>query len=149
MLITALKRSRRYPRVRNIRRSATLTIGIAAALAASVTLSSPAMAASSPIEACGGGSYHVIDSHSYGSSATTYLLYNGGTDCVVTWKTGAAGNSAWVRAVVQAYGSPGVVDANYYHYYAGPVKVYAPGKCIMWGGSYDTQWYESPWEHCG
>ncbi|MEU5943845.1 hypothetical protein ABZ807_32910 [Micromonospora sp. NPDC047548] len=131
------------------KRSATLALGIVATLAASVSWSSPAMAASSPIAACGGGSYHVIDSHAYGSSATTYLLYNGSTNCVVTWKTGAAGNAAWVRAVVQVYGSPGVVDADYYRYYAGPVKVNAPGKCIMWGGSYGSQWYESPFEHCG
>lgn len=132
-----------------IKRSASLALMTAAALVASAGLSSPAMAASSPIEACGGGSYHVIDSHAYGSSAVTYLLYNGSTDCVVTWKTGAAGNTAWLRAVVQAYGSPGKVDADYYRYYAGPVKVYAPGTCIMWGGSYGSQWYESPWEHCG
>jgi hypothetical protein len=132
-----------------IKRSATFALGTAATLAAAATLSSPAMAASSPIEACGGGSYHVIDSHAYGSSAVTYLLYNGKTNCVVTWKTGAAGNTAWVRAVVQVYGSPGKVDADNYRYYAGPVKVDAPGKCIMWGGSYGSQWYESPWEHCG
>ncbi|MFD1932851.1 MULTISPECIES: hypothetical protein [Nonomuraea] len=133
-----------------IRRSAIVALGTAAALAVSVVASSPAMAASSPIEACGGGSYHVIDSKAFGTSATVYLLYNGSTNCVVTWKQGSAvGNSVWVRAVVQAYGSPGVVDANYYRYYAGPVKVKAPGKCIMWGGSYGDQWYESPFEHCG
>jgi hypothetical protein len=132
-----------------IKRSVTLAFATAAMMLATIGVSSPASAASSPIEACGGGSYHVIDSHSYGSMAVTYLLYNGGTDCVVTWKTGGWGDSAWVRAVVQAYGSPGVVDADYYHYYAGPVKVYAPGKCIMWGGSYGSSWYESPWEHCG
>ncbi|WP_051366102.1 hypothetical protein [Hamadaea tsunoensis] len=131
------------------KRSATVAAGLAVGLAAAVGPTSPALAASTPIEACGGGSYHVIDSHAYGSSAVTYLLYNGSTDCVITWKTGAAGNSAWVRAVVQAYGSPGVVDADYYHYYAGPVKVKAPGKCIMWGGSYGDSWYESPFEHCG
>ncbi|MFG2059152.1 hypothetical protein ACGFI9_34560 [Micromonospora sp. NPDC048930] len=127
----------------------TLALSTTAALVASAVLSSPAMAASTPYEACGGGSNRVIDSHSYGSSAVTYLFYDGSTNCVVTWKTGAAGNSAWVRAVVQAYGSPGKVDSGYFHYYAGPVKVYAPGKCIMWGGSYDSQWYESPFEHCG
>ncbi|MFG3437496.1 hypothetical protein ACGF0J_09655 [Nonomuraea sp. NPDC047897] len=133
----------------NIRRSATLALGMAATLAASVTLSGPAVAASSPIEACGGGSYHVIDSHAFGSSATTYLLYNGSTNCVVTWKTGGRGNTAWVRAMVQAYGSSGKVDADHYRYYAGPVKAHAPGKCIRWGGSYGDQWWESPWEHCG
>ncbi|GAA2394778.1 spore-associated protein A [Nonomuraea africana] len=132
------------------KRSATLALGVAATLAASVAFSSPAMAASSPIEACGGGSYHVIDSKALGSYATIYLLYNGSYNCVVTWKKSPyAGNTTWVRAVVQAYGSPGVVDADYYRYYAGPVKVRAPGKCIMWGGSYGSLWYESPWEHCG
>lgn len=132
------------------KRSATLTLGMAATLAASVTLSAPAMAASSPIEACGGGSYHVIDTKALGTSATIYLLYNGSTNCVVTWKQGSAvGQSAWMRAMVQVYGSPAEVDADHYRYYAGPVKVKAPGKCIMWGGSHGSQWWESPWEHCG
>ncbi|MFJ2034048.1 hypothetical protein [Streptosporangium sp. NPDC087985] len=134
----------------DIKRSATFALGMAATLAASVALSSPAVAASSPIEACGGGSYHVIDSKALGSYATIYLLYNGSTNCVVTWKQGSyVGNSAWVSAVVQVYGSPRVVNSGYFGYYAGPVKVKAPGKCIMWGGSYSGQWYESPWEHCG
>ncbi|MEW9553763.1 hypothetical protein [Nonomuraea sp. NPDC050783] len=132
-----------------IKRSATLSLGLAAALAASVTMSGPAAAASTPIEACGGGSYHVIDSHAYGSSAVTYLLYNGSSNCVVTWKTGAAGNSTYVRAVLWVYGSPGQVNDGNFRYYAGPVKASAAGKCVKWGGTYGSTWWESGWEHCG
>ncbi|MCK2213543.1 hypothetical protein MF672_007005 [Actinomadura sp. ATCC 31491] len=132
----------------NVKRGVTLSLALAATLATSATLSGPAMAASSPIEACGGGSYHVIDSHAFGSSAVTYLLYNGSTNCVVTWKTGAAGNTTYVRAVLWAYGSPGVVDADNYRYYAGPVKAKAPGTCVKWGGTYGSTWWESDWEHC-
>ncbi|MET8988641.1 hypothetical protein ACFYUK_43255 [Nonomuraea wenchangensis] len=135
--------------MRMIKRSATLSLGLAAALAASVTLSGPAAAASTPIGACGGGSYHVIDSHAFGSSAVTYLLYNGSTNCVVTWKTGAAGNTTYVRAVIWPYGGEGKVDADNYRYYAGPVKVSAAGKCVKWGGTYGSTWWESDWEHCG
>ncbi|WP_406312617.1 spore-associated protein A [Streptosporangium sp. NBC_01639] len=133
-----------------VKRAAALALGMAATLAASVALSAPAMAASSPAAACGGGSYHVIDSHALGGYATVYLLYNGSTNCVVTWKKGSyAGNTTYVDAVLNVWNTPGAFDAGNYRYYAGPAKAKAPGKCIKWGGAYGSSSYESPWEHCG
>ena len=59
----------------------------AVTLAAAAVTTGTAQAASSPIAACGGGSYHQIDSHKLGNVATIHLLYNGSTNCVVTWRT--------------------------------------------------------------
>ena len=59
------------------------------ALAASLTTSVTAQAASTPEAACGAG-YHAIDHHALKIS-TIWLLYNGSTDCVVVWKTSQIG----------------------------------------------------------
>lgn len=147
--------------MRIFKRGMALTIGAAAVLAGSVLTSSPALAASSPIEACGGGSYHVIDSHALGDAATLYLLYNGSTDCVVTWKKSpyAGSNTGEVYAEVQRQSDLLIDDdIGYYSYYAGPAKVTAPGTCIRWvghiwvprptGGSILYSW-DAGWSHCG
>ena len=110
-----------------------------------------ANAASSPIEACGGGSYHEIDHHDFGTTATIHLLYNGSTDCVVTWNNHPTGAKMWLAAAVQRQDTgDGPYDADYYAYYAGPVKITAPGICIRWSGAAgeDTVW-NSNWSHCG
>ncbi|MEV4805942.1 hypothetical protein AB0K18_38590 [Nonomuraea sp. NPDC049421] len=133
-----------------LKKTAAVAFGLAAALAGTIATSGPAMAADTPIAACGGGSYHVIDSHALGSSAVVYLLYNGSTNCVVTWKTGARGNSTWVEARVRHDHMYFNVDEGNFKYYAGPAKATgAAGSCIMWGGSYGSQSYLSGWEHCG
>ncbi|MEV0145233.1 MULTISPECIES: hypothetical protein [unclassified Nonomuraea] len=131
-----------------IKKSAVAALSLVAALAGTVATSGPAAAASSPVEACGGGSYHVIDSHAFGSSAITYLLYNGTTNCVVTWKTGARGNTTYVEARLRHSSMYFDVDPGHYQYYAGPVKVNAGGRCIMWGGGYGDSGWISGWEHC-
>lgn len=133
--------------MRKFRKVAGLTIAAAAALAGTVATSSPAMAASTPIGACGGGSYHEIDKHDLGA-ATIHLLYNGKTNCVVTWKDNP--NGAYVLAQIRVAGGGWHSDGGFYSTYAGPVKVSAAGKCIQWRGSYSTgKVYESPVEHCG
>lgn len=48
--------------------------------------SGTAHAASAPIAACGGGSYHQIDGHRLGNVATIHLLCNGSSNRVVTWR---------------------------------------------------------------
>ncbi|MCO6005294.1 hypothetical protein NE236_09875 [Actinoallomurus purpureus] len=137
--------------MRKFKQKATLTLTTAALLAGSVAMSSPANAASSPIAACGGGSYHQVDSHALSDKAIVYLMYNGSTDCVVTWKQGKYyGNGETVNAYVWAKNGDGFADGGYYKYYAGPSKVTAPGQCVRWGGGYSTNLeYDSPWEHCG
>ncbi|WP_256668169.1 hypothetical protein [Nocardia cyriacigeorgica] len=130
-------------------------LAVLAILTGSLTLAAPANAASSPVAACGGGSYHVIDSHQIDGLATIYLLYNGRTNCVVTWKTAYIGTKTGVMAAVGIWGAnDGRIDQDMYGYYAGPVKVDAPGKCIGWGGGaakpggWLVRW-DSGKSHCG
>lgn len=136
--------------MRRFKQGAALAVATVAALAGTFAAGSPAMAASSPIAACGGGSYHVIDKHDLGK-ATVYLLYNGTTNCVVTWKDSP--NTAWVEAFLWKGGGKGpyLRDQGNFSTYAGPVKISAAGSCIKWGGVYGpkSNYYASPWEHCG
>jgi hypothetical protein len=132
--------------VRNFDRGAALALAGAAAVAGSLVIGSPAMAESTPIGVCGGGSYHEIDRHDLGQ-ATIYLLYNGSTNCVVTWKDSP--NSTRVQADLQRVGGEPEIDAGEYSTYAGPVKVKAAGVCIRWGGAYGKEYWNSGWSHCG
>ncbi|WP_406311514.1 spore-associated protein A [Streptosporangium sp. NBC_01639] len=131
--------------MRRLKQGAALAVATVAALAGTLATGSPAMAASSPIGACGGGSYHEIDRHDLGK-ATVYLLYNGTTNCVVTWKDSR--NSTFVNAVIRTTGN-WIEDPGNFSTYAGPVKLSAKGKCIQWGGDYGSTQYTSPLEHCG
>lgn len=101
-------------------------------------MAGPANAASSPIAACGGGSYHEIDHHDLGSVATIRLLYNGSTNCVVTWRKNP-GTAIRVLAAIAKQNAEGsfldyVNDDGKFTTYAGPVKVNAARVCIDWGG---------------
>ncbi|MFI6458192.1 hypothetical protein ACIBF6_42420 [Streptosporangium amethystogenes] len=113
--------------MRSFKRGAVLALATVAALAGTFATGSQAMAASSPIAACGGGSYHVIDKHDLGK-AVAYLMYNGDTNCVVTWKKRS--NSINIMANTQAKGGAFKIDHGKYKYYAGPAKVSTKGKCI-------------------
>lgn len=132
--------------MRKSKQGIVLALATAATLAGSLLASGPAMAASSPIGACGGGKYHVIDKQDLGA-ATVYLLYNGSTNCVVTWKDHP--NKTYVKALIHRERQPWTTDAGHFSTYAGPVKIAAKGKCIQWGGDYGSKQYTSHFEHCG
>jgi serine/threonine protein kinase len=102
-----------------------------------------------PAEVCGGG-YTVIDSAALGRFGKVYLLYNAGNgnNCVVTLKTTAVGTKSAVSAYLQAKDKSRVTDKGSFEFYAGPVRVKAPGVCIAWGGSAGGITYNSPYEHC-
>lgn len=134
--------------MRTPKKGITLAFAVAAALAGTVATSSPASAASSPIEICGGGSYHVIDQHNL-ESATAYLLYNGTYNCVVTVKK-TTGTTTYIGAMIRIEGSANyTTDLGRYQFYAGPVKVKAPGRCIEWGGVSPEVYFASEPVHCG
>ena len=100
-------------------------------------------------EACGSG-YAVDASHSI-SGATIYLLYNSSTgyNCVVTLAT-YTGGSVPMSATLKVEGGSSKTDSGSYTYYAGPVSLSAPGKCVIYGGSYNgSSWIESSWGNCG
>jgi hypothetical protein len=146
--------------VLRIRRALLLTFTVAAALVGSVTLSGPAAAdvrADTPISVCGGGSYHVINQHKLGNVATIYLLYNGSSNCVVTWRTNPGTPRIHMLASIAKQNSDGSFT-DYRHNegdfltYAGPVRVSAPGTCIDWGGGAPINgvynvWMSGP-SHC-
>ncbi len=45
------------------------------------------------------------------------------------------------------------MDSGNFKYYAGPVKVKAPGKCVRWGGGISvgtfSAGFDTAFEHCG
>jgi hypothetical protein len=131
---------------------------IGALVVATLTTAAPASAAPNPYtpgEVCGAG-YGTVETKS-STYATVYLMYNNGNgyNCVVTLKSGAAAGvstrtAAWLEV---RGGSFGKDDGNFY-WYAGPVKFYAPGVCVMFGGyaKYGSGVYggeDLSWDHCG
>lgn len=101
-----------------------------------------------PQAACGSG-FQVIDWAALGSAGTTYLLYNGSTNCVATIKSTSIGTASATSAFLEVQGSTRTTDSGSFAYYAGPVKKSAAGKCVRWGGSVGSSSYTSPFEHCG
>ncbi|WP_433193785.1 hypothetical protein ACQP1G_34060 [Nocardia sp. CA-107356] len=136
--------------MRALKQTVRLALTASAVVAGSIAVAGPANAASSPIEACG-GSYHEVD-HQNITGAVIHLLYNGSSNCVVTWKTDHIGTATPVAAVLRIAGQPienEAKDADSYKYYAGPVYKNAAGKCIVWGGQASGAPWTSPPEHCG
>ncbi|MFR9773497.1 hypothetical protein [Nocardia sp. SC052] len=134
-----------------------LGLAVVTILAGSLAVAGSANAASSPIEACGGGSYHEIDHHDIEGVVTVRLLYNGSTNCVVTWKKNPGAKTPMFAAIAKQDADGGfrnyIEDDGEYTTYAGPVKVNASGVCIDWGGAVTINgtrfnWYSGP-SHCG
>ncbi|MFI7628634.1 serine/threonine-protein kinase [Microbispora rosea] len=98
---------------------------------------------------CGGG-YAVVDSHSYGQ-ATTYLLYNAsnGYNCVITMSKYVVPGKIKMSAVLKVQGGSSKTDSGSYTTYAGPIRLAAKSKCVIWGGGYGTVSWSSAWSHCG
>jgi hypothetical protein len=135
-----------------------LTVGVALAV---VVAAAPAAHAApnpyTPQGVCGSG-YSVIDQQPISTGlvwATVYLLWNGGNgnNCVVTIKRVNVGTPTYTAATLETP-SGKTTDAGSFRYYAGPVKRYARGICVRWGGvASDTAGQRfavySGWEHCG
>lgn len=100
----------------------------------------------SPTTLCGSG-YSVIDSHAL-TGATIYLLYNSGSNCVVTMATADKGAVA-MNATLSVQGGASGSDPGNYHWYAGPVRESAAAACVEWGGAYNGASWTSSWSHCG
>ncbi|PYC78565.1 hypothetical protein C7C46_15785 [Streptomyces tateyamensis] len=101
-----------------------------------------------PSQVCGTG-FNVVDSHNLGG-AQVYLLYSSttGQNCVTTLVTNPTTQAA-LNATLAVQGGASAKDPGNYTYYAGPVKLAAPGVCVQWGGSYQGVSWTSPWSHCG
>jgi hypothetical protein len=99
-----------------------------------------------PTGVCGTG-YSVIDSHNLGS-ATVYLLYKSGYNCVATL-VHSGSRSVGLNATLAVQGGSSKSDPGLYEWYAGPVRLYAASACVKWGGSYEDTSWTSAWSHCG
>jgi hypothetical protein len=95
---------------------------------------------------CGAG-YSVIDSHNLGS-ATIYLLYKAGYNCVTTL-VHTGGDSVGLNATLSVQGGSSASNPGLFEWYAGPVKLSAASSCVSWGGSYESTSWTSGWSHCG
>ncbi|HEX6347329.1 M23 family metallopeptidase [Umezawaea sp.] len=101
-------------------------------------------------QVCGSG-YEVVDSAALGTKGRVYLTYNSGNgnNCAVTMKHTKLGTASASSAFLEVEGAARSTDSGSYAYYAGPVRKAAPGKCVKWGGSVDSETYTSRFEHCG
>lgn len=101
-----------------------------------------------PQRLCGAG-YRVIGVHGLGA-ARTYLLYNPhtGTNCVVTMVPRSSGK-VFLSASLAVQGGRRVNRTGAFPFYAGPIRLPARGKCVMWGGASSTAKWMSGWGHCG
>ncbi|GAA4587077.1 hypothetical protein GCM10023194_34960 [Planotetraspora phitsanulokensis] len=100
-------------------------------------------------QVCGSG-YKVIDSHAL-NGATIYLLYSSGSgkNCVVTMSKYVITQKIKMSAVLQVQGGSTGSDSGSYTAYAGPIRLSAPGTCVIWGGGYGSASWKSSWSHCG
>ncbi|MEV3983389.1 serine/threonine-protein kinase [Nonomuraea sp. NPDC049758] len=101
------------------------------------------------VAVCGTG-YRVIDKHALGTSATIYLLYNtsAGKNCVVTMSKLVYPGKVSMNATLQVQGGASAGNPGKFTAYAGPVRLAAVKKCVIWGGSWNSLSWKSGWSHC-
>ena len=131
------------------------TTGAATTTSAAPTSVPPSSAGSpNPYTAanvCGSGYGSVASSGSNLSGATVYLLYSSATreNCVVTLATTVNGKVP-ISATLDVQGGSTVTDSGSYTYYAGPEKLPAANKCVVFSGSYNGQsWSSGSPNYCG
>ncbi len=96
-------------------------------------------------QVCGSG-YYVQRSMAV-AGGRVYQLYSNGTkkNCAVMLKSKNVGRPTSVSVWIQAQGGSRVTDSGSFSWYAGPVYVYAPGKCVRVGSGS----YTSSYANCG
>jgi hypothetical protein len=103
-----------------------------------------------PTAVCGPG-FKVINRHALGDKATIFLLYNTATakNCVVTMSRLIYPTKIHMNAVLQVQGGASASNPGKFSAYAGPIRLSAPKKCVMWGGTWENLTWKSPaWGHC-
>ncbi|GAA2207368.1 hypothetical protein GCM10009850_028260 [Nonomuraea monospora] len=100
-------------------------------------------------QVCGAG-FYVQRSQPF-NGGETFQLYNTGTkqNCVVTMKYAGVGAAGPVSATLDVQGGESATDSGNYKYYAGPVKLPAPGKCVKFSGSVGAASTSAGWANCG
>ena len=140
-----------------------LRIALVAAVAAAVLTVSAALASNpySPAGVCGSG-YRVVGHHEItgprgGVLGTAYLLYNrrSGNNCAVMIKRRAVGKATFAEVSLARKGGRYRADNGEFKYYAGPLYVHAPGRCVIYGGRMRDargnggSWITPRYGHCG
>ncbi|MFI6290905.1 hypothetical protein ACIBEJ_04930 [Nonomuraea sp. NPDC050790] len=102
-----------------------------------------------PVQVCGSG-FYVQRSQAF-NGGETFQLYNTATkqNCVVTMKYAGVGKESPVSATLDVQGGPSATDSGNFKYYAGPVKLLAPGKCVKFSGSVGAASTAAGWANCG
>ncbi|MFI9550141.1 serine/threonine protein kinase [Nonomuraea endophytica] len=102
-----------------------------------------------PVQVCGSG-FYVQRSQAF-NGGETFQLYNTGTkqNCVVTMKYAGVGKDSPVSATLDVQGGGTASDGGNFKYYAGPVKLLAPGKCVKFSGSVGAASTAAGWANCG
>ncbi|MEV4245456.1 serine/threonine-protein kinase [Streptosporangium canum] len=114
------------------------------------TVSPPKPNPYTPTGVCGAG-YKVVNSKALGSAATIYLLYSSGAgkNCVVTMAKYVIPSKISMNATLQVKGGSSGSNPGSFTAYAGPVRLSAVKKCVIWGGSHGSLSWKSGWSHCG
>ncbi|MGP3958727.1 protein kinase domain-containing protein [Nonomuraea sp. 3N208] len=101
-----------------------------------------------PTSLCGAG-YKIVDSHAL-SVATIYLLYNSsaGKNCVVTMSRYVHPGKVQMNAILQVKGGSSASNPGRFTAYAGPIRLPAAKKCVIWGGQWAEKSWKSGWSHC-
>ncbi|MBG0824194.1 protein kinase [Planomonospora sp. ID91781] len=101
-------------------------------------------------QVCGSG-FKQINSHALGGSATIHLLYNATSkqNCVVTLSRYVHPGKVKMNAILQVRGGSSGSNPGNFTAYAGPVRLTAAKKCVIWGGSHGSLSWKSGWSHCG
>jgi len=104
---------------------------------------------------CGSG-YKVINQRKLANksgedTAMIYLLYHAGQgkNCVVTKSLYVHSDKVFMRAILQVKGGSKAEDYGRFTKYAGPLRLAAKKKCVIWGGSFQGVTWKSGWSHCG
>lgn len=114
------------------------------------TISPPKPNPYTPTGVCGAG-YKVVNSRALGSAATIYLLYSSGAgkNCVVTMAKYVTPSKISMNATLQVKGGSSGSNPGAFTAYAGPVRLSAVKKCVIWGGTHGSLSWKSGWSHCG
>ncbi|MEV4896632.1 hypothetical protein AB0K48_45460 [Nonomuraea sp. NPDC055795] len=101
-------------------------------------------------QVCGAG-FKTVNSHALGDKATIYLMYNSaqGKNCVVTMSRLMYTDKMRMNAILQVKGGASGSNPGSFTAYAGPVRLAALKKCVIWGGSWGNLSWKSGWSHCG
>ena len=110
------------------------SVGAATALTAAIVATSAGSAHAAGGSECGSG-YKFLGSMEVNvPNGIAYVTYNNGWKCLITY-TRTPGLTQYIAAGITLTGTPNWnVDVGNYKLFAGPVYLYAPHKCIDWGG---------------